>query len=423
MTTSDSGSWGQPWTAEEIRQLREYVGLPLAGFADRLGVHKRTIERWEKGETTCIEHSIIERLDHLLCEVVLAVAVWLTHHQVRQMHRRNALALLTTSAGAFFPFGETPWVWNDKLRRGEDHTLDHLEAVSAGFAGMYAAVPSVALIGPVAAHLEDATRLLNLSMSPGQRQRLQTRIAEITLLVGRLATNAHRPAQASAHYQLAEQHAREAENHALLAAALTEQSHLHSTINSGVRQPSSEAIKRLEQAHFLASKHAPAITQAWTAARLAEERACAHEVTGTEKAFERAQRMLGVAEREALPVSCSTAHYSTLHTEGLDGFRGICDILLRRPERATEVLTNALEHSRTPRRQTIILADLGTALIGQGELPEGSARLIQAHTLCTEHDYLEGLRRIYGVRNQFPQHCAGLACIQELDERLRLRVS
>ncbi|MGH8903418.1 MAG: hypothetical protein ACRDYA_17535, partial [Egibacteraceae bacterium] len=105
--------------------------------------------------------------------------------------------------------------------------------------------------------------------------------------------------------------------------------------------------------------------------------------------------------------------------EGLDGFRGICDILLGRPERAADALTSALAHVSWPRRQAIILTDLGAALMGQDELPEASARLIEAHTVCVDHDYPMGLQRIYGVREQFDKKYAGLACVQELDERLR----
>ncbi|MGH8903416.1 MAG: hypothetical protein ACRDYA_17520 [Egibacteraceae bacterium] len=39
--------------------------------------------------------------------------------------------------------------------------------------------------------------------------------------------------------------------------------------------------------------------------------------------------------------------------------------------------------------------------------------------MCTKHDRPMGLQRIYGVREQFDKKYAGLACVQELDERLR----
>lgn len=420
MTTSGNGAWGEPWAAEEIRQLREHLGLKPPLFANRLQVHKRTVERWEIGTTISIEHRVITQLDDLLCEVVLGVAPWLTLYQVRQMHRRSALRLLATSAGAFSS-GEG-WAWNRSLRRVDDRTLDHLEAASAGFVGMYPTVPPGVLIGPVAAHLEDATRLLKLSMWSPQRQRLQAAIAEIALLVGNLAVNAHRPAQASAYFRLAKDHAREAEDHALLALVFSAQSFLRSATPSGERSPSPEAIKLLEQADILASRYAPAIVRTETAARLAEERACADNAKDAEQAFERAQRALGHAEREALSVSCSTAAFHDLFmNEGLDGFRGICDILLNRHAHAIEVLTSALAHASAPGRQATILTDLGAALMGLDEPSEASARLIQAHTLCVDHDLPMGTQRVYGVREQFSNRYAGLACAEELDERLGLR--
>ncbi|MGH8904406.1 MAG: helix-turn-helix domain-containing protein, partial [Egibacteraceae bacterium] len=352
-----SGSWGAQWSADEVAQLRSALGLNKLSFADRLRVHRRTVSRWEEGDTAPTDHRIIEALDDLLCETVGELSPLLSPIQVRQMHRRDALRLLATGVGAAAPAGGAGGLWSDGLRRVDDRTLDHLEAVSAGLVGMYATSSPGVLGGPVAAHLEDATRLLVLAMSPPRRQRLQAGIAEIALLVGNLAHSAHRPAQASGHFQFAERHAREAEDQALLAAALTAQSGLLSTTISGGRSPSPEALVLLVQADALASRHAPAITQAWTAARLAEEQACAHDdANGGAEAFDRAQRALERARLEALPVSCSTAQYHALLTdEGLDGFRGICDILLGRPERAADALTSALAHVSWPRRQAIIL--------------------------------------------------------------------
>lgn len=412
------GNWAEHWSTDEVAQLRSALGLSKASFAGRLKVHRRTAIRWEQGDTAPTNHRVIEALDDLLCETVRELSPLLSPIQVRQMHRRDALRLLAAGGGA--PAGGVGWLWSDTLRRVDDRTLDHLETVSAGLVGMYTTSPPGVLIGPVAAHLEDATRLLTLAMSPPQRTRLHAGIAEIALLVGNLAHFAHRPAQASAYLQLAEDHAHEAEGHTLLAAALTAQSHLRSTIVSGGRSPSPEAIRLLAQADALARKHAPAIVQAWTAARLAEEQACAHEAKGAEQAYEHAQGSLERAKGEALPVSCSTVNYHALLTgEGLDGFRGICDILLDRPERAAAALTSGLAHVSWPRRQAVILTDLGAALMGQDELPEASTRLAQAHTLCVEHEYPMGLQRIYGVRDQFPPGSADLACVQELDERLR----
>ncbi|MGH8903417.1 MAG: hypothetical protein ACRDYA_17525 [Egibacteraceae bacterium] len=269
------------------------------------------------------------------------------------MHRRDALRLLATGVGAAAPAGGAGGLWSDRLRRVDDRTLDHLEAVSAGLVGMYATVPPSVLIGPVAAHLEDATRLLVLAMSSPQRQRLQAGIAEIALGVQGLAHSAHRPAQASAYGQLAEDHAREAEDHALLARVFSAQSFLRSATPSGGRSPSPEAVRLLQQADTLARKHAPAVVQIDIAARLAEEHACTREAKDSEKAYEHAQGALERAKGEAPPASSSAVVY--LHaqfvSEGLDGFRGICDILLGRQARATDVLIGALAHANAPGRQ------------------------------------------------------------------------
>jgi transcriptional regulator with XRE-family HTH domain len=416
MTGSDN--WGEQWGAGEVRQLRAALGLSKASFAEALEVHRRTTRRWEQGDTVAIDHRVITALDNLLCEALCELAPWLSPLQARQMHRREALRLLTTGAGTFCP--AVDWLWSGALKRIDDRTLGHLDAVSGGFVGMYTTIPSGPLIGPASAHLEDASRLLKLSMLPQQRRQLHAVIAEIALMIGNLAHNTHRPAQASAHFQLAENHAREAADHARLAAALTAQSFLHSATPSGGRSPSREALALLEQADSLASKHAPAIAQAWTAARLAEERASAGDGRGAEETLARAERILDDAEHEALPPSCSTIDYhALLMDEGLDGFRGICYILLRRMQDATDALTKASQHTSTPRRPAVILTDLGAALTDQQEAAEASACLSKAHTVCVEQDYPMGLQRIQGVRARFPQDWSSHPAIRDLDEQLR----
>ncbi|MGH3922840.1 MAG: hypothetical protein ACRDTT_08235, partial [Pseudonocardiaceae bacterium] len=134
-----------------------------------------------------------------------------------------------------------------------------------------------------------------------------------------------------------------------------------------------------------------------------------------------AQGALERAKGEAPPPSSSAVVYlhAQFMNEGLDGFRGICDILLGRHARAADVLTGVFAHAGSPGRHAVILTDLGAALMGLGEFAEASARLAQAHRVCTKHDRPMGLQRIYGVREQFPKLSAGLACVQELDERLR----
>ena len=67
MPTSDSPpSWGNPWAAYEIAQLRAHMDSRRAVFARQVGVRPRTVARWEEGETTATDEAVIAALDALL---------------------------------------------------------------------------------------------------------------------------------------------------------------------------------------------------------------------------------------------------------------------------------------------------------------------------------------------------------------------
>jgi DNA-binding transcriptional regulator YiaG len=69
MPASDNVSnWGQPWAAREVAELRLHAKLRRAAFAREIGVHPRTVRRWEEGETVATEEEIIAALDDLLVE-------------------------------------------------------------------------------------------------------------------------------------------------------------------------------------------------------------------------------------------------------------------------------------------------------------------------------------------------------------------
>lgn len=421
MTEAETGcgNWGEQWSADEVAQLRSVLGLSKASFAARLEIHRRTARRWEQGDTAAIDHRVIAALDDLLCETVCQVAAWLTPIQVRQMDRRKILRML--AGGAFIPLGGVGLL-NGAPRRIGTSNLHHLEVVSAGLVDMYTTVPSDALIAPVAAHLEDTTGLLRESIPSNLRPRLYTLIGDLGVFLGYLSFNTNRPAQASAYLSLAKDHAREAGDTTLLTRVLAASGCVNSNIPNGWGTRSKEALTLVGEANDLAGQASPQL-QALVAAHLAEEQAAAKNAYGSDEAFARSQEALAIAEHaepeEHQP--CAVADYHSLsHGEGIDGYQGVRQVLLRRSKQATETLTNALARTQAPRRQAVILTDLGEAFSQQDEPDESCAHLGQAHTICQSHHFPLGIQRIYGVRERFPKHFAGLACVQELDERLRV---
>lgn len=414
-----TGDWGEQWLAGEIARLRHARGLSKASFADSINIHRRTVSRYERGATAATNHRIIEALDNLLCQTVREAAPGLTPIQVRQMHRREALKLLVAGAAPAGAGAALSAPSNGRPRRVGDSGLTHLRAVTTGLAQLYPTVPSGVLLQPAAAHMEDTARLLRRSMLPDQRQRLQIVIADAAMLVGYLACNEHRPGQADATFRLAERHARETGDNALLVTALTAQSFLRSSVEGGGRSPSPEALALLEEASELAARHGPALTRAATYAWLAQERAASKDPSGAEEALERAESALEAAIAEDLPLSGATADYYFLPSDDrLARFRAVCDLALERPQHAVETLTETLARVDGPRRRVVILADLGGALAGQDQPEEACGRLVEGYRLSVE-DYPMGLERIVGVRAGFPPAFAALACTHDLDDLLR----
>jgi tetratricopeptide (TPR) repeat protein len=301
---------------------------------------------------------------------------------------------------------------NGAPRRIGISDLNHSEIISAGLANMYTTIPSEALIAPVAAHLEDAARLLRESVPANLQPRLHTIIGDLGVFLGYLSFNTNRPAQAGAYLRWAKDHAREASDKELLTRVLVASGCVQSNIPSGQRTPSRDALKLLQEADDLA-KHTSPRLQALVTAHLTEEQAAAENSYGSDEAFARSTEALAIAE-PAEPVRhhpCAGADYHSLSNgEGLDGYRGVSEVLLERSDQATETLTTALERTQAPRRQVVILTDLGEALSQQGEPDESCARLGQAHTICKDHHFPLGVQRIFGVRERFPKHFAGLAC-------------
>ncbi|MGH8903663.1 MAG: hypothetical protein ACRDYA_18825 [Egibacteraceae bacterium] len=289
---------------------------------------------------------------------------------------------------------------------------------------MYATIPSEVLMSPVAAHLEDATRLLRESIPSNQLPSLHTIIGDLGVLLGYLSFNGERPAQARAYLSAAEDHATEANDPELLARVLVAMGWTYSNVTTGgQREPSQEALTRLQRADRLTKQVSPMLKTLVTA-HLAEEQAVAKKPYGSDEAFARSREAFAIAE-QAEPARhhpCAVADYHSLSNgEALDGYQGVRELLLGRGEQAIDTLASALERTRAPRRQAVILADLGDALSQRGEPDEACARLGRAHTICSAHDYPLGAQRIVGVRERFPERFAGLDCVRELDERLRMR--
>ncbi|MGH3922777.1 MAG: hypothetical protein ACRDTT_07905, partial [Pseudonocardiaceae bacterium] len=72
------------------------------------------------------------------------------------------------------------------------------------------------------------------------------------------------------------------------------------------------------------------------------------------------------------------------------------------------------------RWSVIKLVDLAAARVLQGEPEQACGDLVRALKLALDAGYMTGVERIRGVRDRFRPEWAGLPCVRDLDDLLRL---
>jgi hypothetical protein len=407
------------WTASEANQLRELLGWKLEAFARRLKIHPRTVIRWRDGDTNPTA-ALWEDLDNLLIDTARKLAPWLAVDQLRKMHRRDILKLL--SASATIPLGGMDLLAGT-FSQVSNTALNHLEHISTVLAGQYQTSPPDMLLGPVRGHLEKATALLSGAMQPSQRQRLESIVADTALFVGVLSRQSGKLAQARAHLGLAEDMAAQASNMPLLAQAYAQQALLdyYSQTPDGQHDDPRTRVALLAQADELASRFAPAIVHMATSAWLAEDKAAAKDAYGADHALDHSAQALTQAQAQG-PVGtgfCSTAgQYHGWNNGHLLGFQGTVEVTLNRPS-AVNTIETSLQLKENPRKRATGLADLATALIAYSQPEQACACLIEAHTIGLGAGSASILHHIFSARALMQPTWNQLRCVRELDERLR----
>jgi hypothetical protein len=339
------------------------------------------------------------------------------------MHRRDLLRLL--SAAVALPVGGGNLVWNARLPRVRAETLGGLEVVTTVLASKYNTSPAHTLLGATTGHLEEVSGLLkNATMTPTQRQQLESIVADVAIFVGALSMLTGKAAQADAHFGLAEKMAHQAENKTLLAQVLAEKALLHYYCQSPdqANDDPRTRVVLLEQAQTLASRHAPAIVQMAISGWLAEDKAAAKDRYGADQALDWSGEALQKARMEG-PVGtgfCSSAGMYKGWGEGsFGGFQGTVELSLGYNS-AIDTITASLKLKENPGSRATGLVDLATAFIAPNQPDEACACLIEAHTIGLSRASAAILHHVFGARSLMPPAWNSLRCVRELDERLRV---
>ncbi len=386
---------------KRFAQRRKAVGLSQEALADRLGVERSTVIRWESGETEPQPwirpkimtelHVSLEQLDELLAEAdrKLTVAAGrcdaLRAHVpqpenpalpncqslsiachtsldlpgiIDDMNRREFLRLVTM-AGTLVTIGSTEsqldgdhmGYFSDRTARLDLGVADEYAAVNAYLWRLFgSSMPKANTLPLVRKQLDVLNNSFRLPHGPSIHERLCTLVADLFQLAGEIFFDSNLYVDAAQCYALACTASKEAEDFDLWACAMTR--HAFTAI---YEREFNKAAPMLELAARLAQKGDPALsTKHWV-----------HVVS--------AQAFAGLGERDlcmrALDLATEVRHLNgQVHNGGWLRFddsrlaeeRGACYVELGRPDLAEAALIDALSQDLSVRRRSGVLIDLAT---------------------------------------------------------------
>ncbi|MGH8903332.1 MAG: hypothetical protein ACRDYA_17090, partial [Egibacteraceae bacterium] len=282
--------------------------------------------------------------------------------------------------------------------------------------------PAVVL-GPAMRHLDTLERLHSHSMTEAKRRRLHAVSADAAALLGYLSHQMDRDADAVDFYTLAQRFARDAGDNAVQALVLGLRSTACSTIpNGGQRGDTKAALELLDQADALASQ-APASWRAWLAMRASAEHAVAAEAASCWRAFETGLHAVEASVLDEPPGGFLDGLLAPGRVAShVAGVEGLCHMFGNQPGKAEIALIRTLRAVAPSDVEyvAVLLSDLAAVYVLQRE-PEQACR-----SACAGLDVADPagltlkMQRVRGVRAQFPEPWAPLACVRELDDRLHV---
>jgi hypothetical protein len=341
------------------------------------------------------------------------------------LQRKVMLRLLTLMGES----GSTPEAATDLLadlgarlqRRGpvDGALLDVFSEATDAYAREFGAVPPAHLLELLRTHVNRTAGALDLPMTPQLRSRLAHVVSEAACLAGWTLHACGRRGEAHAYFTLARDVARDSGHHLLQALALGSMASLFSTIVRGTPSRSRVAQRLLEQATALVPPDVVAPGVAWLHGRLAEEHAALGERTAFVSTLERARTLFGLARQAGESAPRVLSPHGVLSFWGKDGpgpdlVEGF-GLGVLGDARGVDVLVPQLAVSHHPVDRTIILGDLATAHLRQGDCEQAVSMTIALVDESVDGEVLGRLDRARGLRAQFLSGTPGLA---ELDERL-----
>jgi tetratricopeptide (TPR) repeat protein/transcriptional regulator with XRE-family HTH domain len=319
-----------------------------------------------------------------------------------EMRRRTFLRRMAGATGAALIapplglLGSEPWermaMALDRPAMADAATVEDLKTITASYARLTECVTSGSLIGPVLEHMRTVTDLLRGPQPAGVRRQLCVAAAEVSQLAGWLLFGIGQHEAAQSYYRVSLQASREAGDRALGAYVIGGMSF----IPTASAKPD-KALQYVKQAQRTATDGSPATLRAWLAALESELQASLGNAAATRTALDKAERAADDAGDEERPT------WIEYFDRGrLAGFAGVCHIRLDRPDEAIAPLHEALEllPESSVKHRSVLLTDLATARVKQGELDEGLRLAGESLEIATRMKGISAMRRLGEFRNR-----------------------
>jgi tetratricopeptide (TPR) repeat protein len=422
------------WAPEELARRVE------SHFPTARGLDGKAVTKWERrfqtprddyAEALCqeLDASTLGQLG--LGRTLEAQAYWrLATREERDadVRRRQLLedSLVMTGAVVLFPVDQlTKWAnFYGQMQRIDPQLLGELEHLSTQIARKYAAGETATALPAARAQAYAVIQLLDgASMTPTQRLRLGSIGADAAAMQGVLELNMGNPDQARDSFDLALDLAHEARDARLEALIIATETWLWSpgSLDARATGTPQQAVDALAHACTL-GQHAPAPAQVWLHAFRARDLAVAQDGKSTARALAVAQDILARLDPDGPGWGFFSAHGELAGFDGgrIHAIEGYARLGLGQHADAVSTLRQALDDPTMPTIKRCIIGDrLVKAWVGTGQPEPACAAGIAALDQATAAGFTLTVEQVRDIRATFPDNWEGLACVRELDERLR----
>jgi transcriptional regulator with XRE-family HTH domain len=435
----DARGWSQREAADQLQRLMASHG------ETQVGVDENTIGRWERGARKpepryrrylCLLYG---KLAHELGFVEdpeppggesllpseqddppILYDLW---SSVMDVARRAFLRQAAVVAGAVAVtkplelLDRQPWeqlsIALQRTAAVDPAMVDRLEETTGEFYRTEEQMPARELLGGVLQHLARLVHHLQGSPPGPYRRRLTRSAGETAALAGWLSFELGDGPATRGYYDAALDAAKETDDRALCAWVLGMMSFRPSAVGD-----QRTALALVRDAQRAGGRSTTSTTRAWLAGLEAEAHAGMGDARATRAALARAEAAFGRTQPDADP-----SWIGFFDQSRLDGMK-VASLMRIEPAAAQAVSRQALaslQPSMTKKR-SIILADLASAHVHQGEVAEACRLAGQALAIVGQTESAVGLQRVQELRARLEPWKDSHA-VRQLDEQLRIALT